>query len=540
MLRVLLVDDEPFILRGMKELIDWKNEGFEIVGSAADGEEALLFLQNHDADLILADIKMPIMDGLELLRKLRISEKYRDIYFIILSGYADFQYAQEAIKYACNDYILKPVEKEKLVQALRKVRGLKNIELEKERETKKLENAYLSGKLISVIQGRSDSLTIEYVQQHIRLSEQVRYIEILIDGKNYEDDYEDSVKLANQKQLYSICKDYLQDDSQHCVMDASIQEMVYDVGFILCRYMYESSDIKEYLGDFIKYLREILGLPVIMIVGKEVKNLEEIAKSYSTTRMVRSSQGFREKKEIYYYEEEMQIHTNGIMLCKKSLDILLNAIEQNNHAEIMKAVDGFYEEMRERGIAGEVMRLNINYLLFQLLHLASELDDSVNQEEILRMISEGTFEAGILRGSKAHLCRVACEYGDYLAQMRKDSSRGILGKVEKEIRERYAENLTLKEFGEKYYLNGAYLGQLFRKKFGQSFKDYLNNCRIEQACHLLLRTDKKIYQIAEMGGYRDLDYFVNRFISVKGGTPAKFRKQAKTKDEKKGAEDLSE
>ena len=135
--------------------------------------------------------------------------------------------------------------------------------------------------------------------------------------------------------------------------------------------MYESSDIKEYLGDFIKYLREILGLPAIMIVGKEVKNLEEIAKSYSTTRMVRSFQGFREKKEIYYYEEEMQIHTNGIMLCKKSLDILLNAIEQNNHAEIMKAVDGFYEEMRERGIAGEVMRLNINYLLFQLLHLGS-------------------------------------------------------------------------------------------------------------------------------------------------------------------------
>ena len=134
---------------------------------------------------------------------------------------------------------------------------------------------------------------------------------------------------------------------------------------------------------------EILGLPVIMIVGKEEKNLEKIAKSYSTARRVRSFQGFREKKEIYYYEEEMQIHTNGIMLCKKNLDILLNAIEQNNHAEIMKAVDGFYEEMRERGIAGEVMRLNINYLLFQLLHLASELDDSVNQEEILRMISEG-------------------------------------------------------------------------------------------------------------------------------------------------------
>ena len=98
-------------------------------------------------------------------------------------------------------------------------------------------------------------------------------------------------------------------------------------------------------------------------------NLEEIAKSYSTTRMLRSFQGFREKKAIYYYEEEMQIHTSGIMLCKKSLDILLNAIEQNNHAEIMKAVDSFYEEMKQRGIAGDVMRLNVNYLFFQLLNL---------------------------------------------------------------------------------------------------------------------------------------------------------------------------
>ena len=113
--------------------------------------------------------------------------------------------------------------------------------------------------------------------------------------------------------------------------------------------------------------------------------------------------------------------------------------------------------------------------------------------------------------------------------MRKESSYGILGKIEKEIRERYADNLTLKELSEKYYVNGAYLGQLFRKKFGLSFKDYLNNCRIEQACQLLLRTDKKIYQIADMVGYRDLNYFVNRFISVKGCTPAKFRKQAKTK-----------
>ena len=93
------------------------------------------------------------------------------------------------------------------------------------------------------------------------------------------------------------------------------------------------------------------------------------------------------------------------------------------------------------------------------------------------------------------------------------------------MQENYAENLTLKELSKKYYVNSAYLGQLFRKQYGQSFKDYLNIYRIEQAVLLLLHTDKKIYEVAEAVGYHDLDYFVNRFISAKGCTPAKFRKK---------------
>lgn len=221
----------------------------------------------------------------------------------------------------------------------------------------------------------------------------------------------------------------------------------------------------------------------------------------------------------------MQVTAAGMVLCKQGLDQLLTTIEQNNHMEIRKAVEQFYEEMSQMGMNAESMNLNINYLLFQLIHLASEQDNDVNQEEILRLISESSFENGILRGSKAHMARLACEYGDYLSQLRKNVSRGVLGMVEKEIKENYAANLTLKGLSEKYYVNSAYLGQLFRKKYGLSFKDYLNNFRMEQAAGLLIRTDKKIVQIAEEVGYHDLDYFVNRFIQVKGCTPARFRKQ---------------
>ena len=97
MLRVLLVDDEPFILQGLQVLIDWKKEGFEIVATAANGAEALDFLKENRVELIITDISMPVITGLELLKKIR-EEKLSDAYFIILSGYADFSYAQQALQ----------------------------------------------------------------------------------------------------------------------------------------------------------------------------------------------------------------------------------------------------------------------------------------------------------------------------------------------------------------------------------------------------------------------------------------------------------
>ena len=173
---------------------------------------------------------------------------------------------------------------------------------------------------------------------------------------------------------------------------------------------------------------------------------------------------------------------------------------------------------------GESMNLNINYLLFQFIHLASEQDDNVNQQEILRLISESSFKTGIERGSRAHMTRFCCEYGDYLSQLRKNVSRGVIGMVEKEVRDNYATNITLKSLSEKYYVNSAYLGQLFRKKYGQSFKNYLCSYRINEACRQLLYTNKQIGRIAEDVGYKDVDYFLCKFIELKGCTPSHFRK----------------
>lgn len=130
------------------------------------------------------------------------------------------------------------------------------------------------------------------------------------------------------------------------------------------------------------------------------------------------------------------------------------------------------------------------------------------------------------RGSSTHLTAFALEYAEYLSQLRKNMSSGVLLEIEKEIEARYAENLSLRELGKKYFINSSYLGQVFRKKYGKSFKDYLSDYRINEAAYMLIKTDKKINMIAEEVGYRDSDYFIRKFIEIKGCTPSKYRKNS--------------
>lgn len=526
MLKVLLVDDEPFIVQGLSLLIDWEKEGCEIAATAQNGKEALAYLKENPVDLIIADIKMPEMTGLELLETIR-REQISDAYFVILSGYSDFAYAQQAIRYSCMDYVLKPVEKEVLTEIIRKAANMSATEIQRQEDKKQMERAYLARNVISLLLGKYDDINLEYVFNHMRLSGGVRYIDIQLVDVLEPEDVEDMEMRSLQRKLYQSCREFLKEDEAHCILDVSSEENIYDVGLIYCDYMAAKNDCTEkgYLEKLLNYLKVALKQDLVMLVGKKVADIAAVSKSYGTACMLNSLQAFHDRKNIYYYEEEIQVNS-GILLCKTELDNLISAIEQNDKVRIHETVDRLFDELRRVGAMGETINLNINYLLFQLIHVATEQDDCVNQEEILHLISESTFEDGLMRGSKVHLARFACEYAEYLAQLRKNVSRGVLALIEQEVREHYAENLTLRDLGQKYYINNAYLGQVFRKKYNQSFKDYLNNYRIEQAAQLLVRTDDKIYKIAEDVGYKNTDYFINKFIAAKGCTPSKFRKQS--------------
>lgn len=376
MLKVILADDEPYIVQGLSLIIDWNQAGFEIIGTANNGQEALELIKSEDPDLIITDIRMPIMTGIELLEKVR-SENISDANFVILSGYNDFEYAKAAMRLGSIDYLLKPIDREELQAVLERVR-----------ETAKKRDNVAPRKTVDTTE--------------------------------------------------SFVKDFLQ----------------------------------------------------------SLENSENDTDDISSSTEVR----------------------------KDLMDNLLHAVETNQKEKISELAMELHDYFSH--LEQHLVRLGINYVLFGLLHMAVGIDEDINQKEILTNIISSALDNDINSETDSlKISDVLFEFSDYLVQLRGNQSQSSLSLVEEDIRARYMENLTLKELGKKYYLNSAYLGQMFKKQYGESFKDYLNRVRMTKAEELLLNSDLKVRDIAEQVGYSDVDYFINRFILFAGCTPAKFRKQ---------------
>ena len=526
MLKVMFVDDEPYIVEGLKVLIDWESENFEIVKVAENGLEALEYLRENEVNLVIADIRMPVMTGIELLQKVQ-EEGVSNAYFVVLSGYNDFQYARDAMRYGSMDYLLKPVKKDELVKILRKINELSKESTEREAHHKETETAFLQRHMIALIVGRYDDVNLDYLNKNMRLSEGIRYVIIeLLDTDKLET--QEGSLMQYRREMNDAVNQIMGEDSNHLIYDVSLNHSTYDTGFIYCDYMAEDRgmDNVEFLSALQKQLEQILKRKVRILAGKKVADITQVSKSYSSACILKSQEVFHEARPIVTYESEMNVNPGKAMLFKKSLDNLVKAIEENDEAEIYKCVNAFYDDISKGGL-GESVNLNMNYLLFQLIHVATELDDEIDQEEILHKISESSFDEGVKRGSSVHMYKFACEYAQYLNQLRKNVSGGILKDIENEIKANYSENLSLKKMSEKYFINCSYLGSLFTKKYGVSFKDYLTSYRIDEAAKMLINTEDRIVDIAAAVGYKNSDYFIRRFIELKGMTPSQYRRQKK-------------
>lgn len=532
MLKVLLVDDEPFILQGMCAMIDWEAEGFCIAGTVENGRQAVDFLKQEQVSLIIADVRMPEMNGLELLEKIR-NEHLSDARFVILSGISDFSYAQQAIRYQCLEYILKPVQKEKLLKLLRGIAGNVNQELQQKEKNAQMEEAYYARSLVALLMGKYDQADLTGIQNKIDPARGYRYIGMEA-RKSEKSEWTEEQRRGIQRRLYGTCLDFARKDGNcYCIFNVTQQKGCHDVGLICCDRQREG-DTGNTDHTFLKQLRtqvtRAMQEQVWFYAGCKVNELSELSESFRTAEIAKSCQAFTVDKDIVWYEEEMKGRSDSVSLQKSELDSLISAVAANDHANIESCVERLYKLISKMNLEPGLIDLDIGYILFQFVHLATQQDDNINQEEVLHYISANAFDRNMVHGSEAHFRRFVLEYAEYLATLRNKSAKGVLADIERDVEEHYQEEISLKTLSVKYYLNSAYLGQLFKKKFGKSFKNFLASLRIEKAAQMLLQTDDKVYEIANRVGYRDIDYFIDRFVKLKGCTPTKFRRKACSKN----------
>jgi two-component system response regulator YesN len=527
LLRILLVDDEPFIRKGLAALIDWEAEGYCIANEAENGAAAIQLLKEEKYDLIISDIKMPEIDGIDLMKYVK-TNKLSTAKFIFLSGYYEFQYAKAAIQYDCCDYILKPVQKEELLTTLRKIIEEHRQESGIVHNKRVCEKAYLDRNLMSLLWGKFDDENLQYVQENLQLSEEVTYVcvEILLKDEKFMA-LPEAKKREQQRKLYRNAGLLLKKQSDHVIFDVTKYAQSYDIGLIFCTCMAGERNMSEedWFDWFLNCLSQRMEYKIAAYVGSKVKGIAMISDSYREATVTRSFCLFQRQDDKQMYTADKNHIPSQDNYFRKELDHLIHVIEIGDKKLIEQNVKEFYNRMMDNGTDSELIGLNIHYFLYRLLGLAYEQEPDINQEEVMHYIRDAAFSLGIMAENEAKFRQFSLAYADYLMQLRQSNVKGVIRQIEEEIEENYADNISLKSLSEKYYINCAYLGQVFKRHYKTSFKDYLNGVRVRKAAEILLRSDEKVYEVAEKVGYKNLEYFVMKFQNAYGVTPARFRKK---------------
>lgn len=528
MLKVLLVDDEPLVLEGLKVMVDWNALGFMICGQTTNGEDAIEFIKEHEPDLVLTDIKMPVVDGLNLIKHVKDTMQL-NIKFVILSSYSEFEFAQTAMKYNVQHYILKPLDEEKIEDVLKKVH--KEI-VEDQRTQKELKQGmknYIRDILHKPINLEENKNILEKANKYLHIKENgkrlyyaIVYIDHFAEWMDQLDEEEISEK--KNKILDIIIKIMGLNDTMNI-----FEEGPNGYGIILTSSMLGNRSIyqltKDLQNDF--FHSNIRGISIA--VGEKVKQLYEINHSYETAHIALNHKFFKGDGSILLYWEVKDQSFNYNFKDVISFPILIESIENYELDKIEARIQNVFEEFERKLLAPELIKMYITNLGYEVTKIINDMNGNV--DEFYSQLPFYKFQISksnmhVIQGLIKDFCIESSKYIKILRDKQKSTN---IMKIEEYIREHYTESITLKKLATKFYMNPVYLGQLFKKTYGMYFNEYLHSIRIDEAKKLLRRTDMKVYEIATHLGYKDIYGFLNKFDRFVHMTPTQY-KQGKSNE----------
>lgn len=511
MIKVLIVDDEPKLREGLRTLIPWEDEGYTVIATAANGFEALEKFRTFTPKLIVADIRMPGMDGLELIGELR--KINGGCHVIILSGYADFEYAKRAISFHIDGYLLKPVDEEELIAYLQGLR----VTIEQEERLRILKDVVEESSQESwlrwLLQPSSDEIDVSRAVDMLSLkgSCEVVLIQLMRPFKG-EDGREEKVR--------SLLEQYYPSDQ------AIFFNQPPFLGFLLKNPLKDEA-ARNALWQELSRIITKEGMGFYVASGGSVAHPEQAGMSFTVARDL-LERAFFWRKEILVSEVTDQ-WSEAIVETEESADT-----DRDEEMELLLAIETGSVEVLSPLVSRMICRLveeryEEAYIKENLIRILSSIIARLvaASPEARTLISESASPAGEVYSSYylVDIQNMLTDYLESIAKQMNSSGRGDeIKRITDLIQRRYNENLKLGMLAQIFNYNSAYLGKMFRNQLGEHFNTYLDKVRIEKSKEFLTQ-GMKVYEVAERVGYMNADYFNAKFRKYVGVSPTAFRKE---------------
>lgn len=526
MIRTVIIDDEIWVCQLIKNIVDWGAMGFEIVGVAYDGEAGLEAILRQHPQLVLTDIRMSGMDGIQLMQKVR--ERKLDTKFIVISGYDDFVYAQGALKYGALGYILKPVDRRELTDFLMSVRD--ELFVGKMEENKKKE---IEGKLNESI----EQLRIQYFQG------------CLLGG---EDGFRD-LEAINQKYICSFQPGRFQvvlGIADQGAMEGCTGNIASVLGMaqkkIFEKKCFESLVLKiqdldaailnypeEEDGSIKRGLIELLGrsgspeCSLTLSMGCVVPQLCKIKESYDTAvKGIRARARYGAGKVIDLSGKEFEnVNVSKVFGIEqeKRLVIYMEILDCMAARTLMKEIlrDICDNDALDPELIFEAAQEILDLLYKALGRKGIEVEEAIGKKGgwSRRILQSGSVEQIV-----SLLHKAMSGIKGYYEKNSQNKNQRAVEIVKNYVAKHYKEDVSLKEAADMVYLNPKYLGELFKKETGMYFNEYLVGYRLDLAKEMLLDVRQRVGEVGEQVGYQDARYFSKLFKKYVGVTPKQYKK----------------
>ena len=491
MIKVFLVEDEIIIRNGIKNSINWEMHGYDFVGEASDGELALPMILEKKPDILITDIKMPFMDGLELSEQVKKVLPATKI--MILSGYNEFDYAKMAIKIGVTDYLLKPISSEKLLDAVNKVAE----EIRKEQSEKEQMNQYARE-----MQENKESEKFQFFNQVFAGSmpfgeclEQGKQLGIEISAEGYcvilfkiimidhPMDYSEDIVSATED---------IENLSEQTEKLLWFRRGVEGWGFIAQGAVGEelTARAQTFREDLEKVLEKYKNLEYFGGIGSQVGRFSEIKRSYNDANRAFAERFSRSLRQFVSYSE---VHQMGV---------------QND------------VEMHRLGTMAENRKM-----LERFLKTGTEKEDIERELGDVQEVSQYVQELEATRKYLENIVRRMIRLREQASGRRYSE---IIEKARDYIGQNYmSENISLNLVASSVNISPSYFSSLFSQEVGSTFVEYLTGVRMEKAKELLMCSDKRTSDIGYEVGYKDSHYFSYIFKKTQGCSPKEFRSRGR-------------